>query len=478
MKNDVKENKWIVTAFCAALVAFLGVCAYFMIHNAYWQIEDEAIVIAHTGMGKPFSPKGLDCMVSCFGRLYPFAYNLYNVLLLFHDGYVSPTDHYILQSVALVVYALFFAAIALFLLRKQPVAWKYAVAFCFVAVCVARVYPEFITCYTGAWIIFMFLPIFLWSACKFDETERWIYGAISLLVINYINYCYETLFVIPLAMGTCSLLFNYKKLSKNKRLFNWLLVASGLLFLALYAIIVLPRANNFYGHYTSDSMLQIALKVFVAQKLYWIALVVLIVRAVEIIKKKSDYDFYDSMLLASFAYFCGAAFLKLDFTYYYNIGSLTAFVAILHFFDEKMKPQWVFALTFVLAIFYCRKMPAQISVVQKIRVKTYSDVLNLSNYIGKEKIYWYAPEYEDTTNQWVVFRSMTQVRLEIYLSWLLHQDVQLEERATFDEKDQGIWLFPSENKEMFPNDMTMEDIQGTPMFTARGITGFYLQGEK
>lgn len=475
MKNNFKENKLIVSVFWGLLIAFLGVCTYFMIHNAYWRIEDEAIVIAHTGMGKAFSPAGFDCMIECYGRLYPFAYNLYNALLFFHDGYISPTDHYILQSIALMVFALAFAAIALLLLKKQPAIWKYATTFFFVSICVARVYPEFITCYTGAWIIFMFLPVFLWSACKFNETEKWVYGVVSLLVINYINYCYETLFVIPLAMGACSLLFSYMKLSKNKRLYSWLLVASGLLFLALYAIIVLPRATHFYGHYTSDSILKIAFKVFVAQKIYWIALVVLVWRAVEIIKKQSVYSFYDSMLLAAFAYFCGAIVLRLDFTYYYNIGSLTALVAILHFLDEKLKPHGIFLIMACLAAFYCRKIPATIKTYQKERIMTFADVSNLSKYVGIEHIYWFAPDYEDQTNQWVDFRSVTQARLEVYLSWLLHQDVRLEEKTVFDDNEKGIWLFPSENNALFPNDQTIEQVQGERMFSARGITGIYLR---
>lgn len=470
-----KENKWIVVAFWLAMIAFLGVCVYYMIHNAYWRIEDEAIVIGHTGMGKPFSPKGFEDMISSYGRFYPFAYNLYNVLLLFHNGYISPIHHYILQSVALVIYALAFAATALLILKNQSTVWKYTITFCFVAICVTRVYPEFITCYTGAWIIFMFLPIFLLSACKFDKTEKWIYGIVSLLVINYINYCYETLFVIPLAMGACSLLFNYKKSSKNKRLFNWLLVVSGLLFLALYVIIVLPQATHFYGHYTSFSVFQIVWKVFVAQKIYWIALVILAIRVFEILKKQSDYTFYDSMLLASFAYFCGAAVLKLDFTYYYNIGSLTAIVATLHFLDEKLKPYWILLIMACLAILYCRKLPTTIKKFQKERIGSFADVSNLSKYVGKEKIYWYAPEYEDTVNQWVDFRATNQVRLEIYLSWLLHQEVHLEERITFNANDNGIWLFPSENKKLFPDDVTLDTIEGNPMFTARGIIGYYFQ---
>lgn len=474
MKTGFKENKGIVIAFYITTFAFLGICAYYMIHNAYWQIGDEAIVIAHTGMGRAFHPTGFDCMIECFGRLYPFAYNLYNVLLLFHDGYISPTDHYILQSIALVVFALAFAATSLFLLKQLPVAWKYAITFCVIVICVARVYPEFITCYTGAWIVFMFLPLFLWSACKFNDTEKWIYGVVSLLVINYINYCYETLFTIPLAMGACSLLFNYKNLSKNQRLFNWLLVSSGLLFLALYVIIVLPRATDFYKHYNSYSIFQIAFRIFVAQKIYWIALVVLIIRVWEILKKESSYTFYDSMLLASFAYFCGAAVLKLDYTYYYNFGSLTALVPIIYFFQKKFRPSLVFIITACLAAFYCIKIPRTIRNTQKARLETYAEVSKLSRFVEKENFYWYAPNYDDPTNLWVDFRSVTQGRLEIYLSWLLHQDVHFEEKTIFDN-NKGIWLFPSENKVLFPDDHIIDQVQGTKIVEINGTTGYHLQ---
>ena len=476
MKITYKDNKWVVITFWMAMLAFIGLCAYFMIHNAYWRIGDEAIVIAHTGMGKAFSPTGFDCMIECYGRLYPFAYNLYNVLLLFHDGYISPTDHYILQSIALMIFALAFAAIALLLLRKQPLAWKYVTTFCFFVVCVARVYIEFITCYTGIWIVFVFLPIFLWSVCKFEETGKWVYGVISLLVINYINYCYETVFVIPLAMGACSLLFNYKNLNKNMRLFDWLLVASGLLFLSLYVIIVLPRASDYYRiHHDMSFLLQNAFNMFMAQKIYWIAIVVLVWRIVEIINKKSTYSFYDSVLLAAFAYFCGAAVLGLDFTYYYNVGSLTALVPILHFLNEKLKPHWVFVFIACLAVFYCRKLPQTINRIQRIRVETFADVSKLSRYVGNEHIYWYAPEYEDTEAFIVILRGTTRIRLETYLSWLLHQEVYLEEKTFFDDSLNGIWLFPPENKELFPDDQTIEKIHGERMFRARGILGYYIR---
>ena len=124
------------------------------------------------------------------------------------------------------------------------------------------------------------------------------------------------------------------------------------------------------------------------------------------------------------------------------------------------------------AVLYGRKIPTTIKTFQKQRVETFADVSNLSKYVGKESIYWYAPDYKDQTNLWVVFRLTTQSRLETYLSWLLHQDVHLEEEQSYDENLKGVWLFPSENKELFPDDKTQSMVHGKQMFSSRGITGF------
>ena len=77
------------------------------------------------------------------------------------------------------------------------------------------------------------------------DSGNWLDGIIALLSINYIIYCYETVFVIPLGLGLCELLFHYRQLTSRKRAFSMMLVGSGLLFLALYAILVLPNASSF-----------------------------------------------------------------------------------------------------------------------------------------------------------------------------------------------------------------------------------------
>ena len=460
--------------FWGCLTALLAVCSYFLIHNAWWIIGDEAIVVSHTGMGKAFLPTGFPVMPS-EGRLYPFAYNLYDVLLLFNSGYISPQAHYILQAIALVIFGVFFALIGLHILKDKPAVWKYSITFCLVAIVIVRVLPEFITCYTGAWIIFMFLPLFLYCTIRFDETEHWGYGVIALLIINYIIYCYENVCTIPFAIGVCSLLFNYKNLSRSKKIFNVMLIAGCLLFLSIWVFAILPQATHFYSHKAETSHLMNAIKIFIAQKIYWLAAITLIFRAVQIFRKKSSYSFYDSLLLASFAYFLGTAILKLNFTYYYNVGAFVALIAVLYFCKEYLKPHWICVLFVVLAIFYGRKYPSIISKAQKDRITSQSHITQLAETSKKMHIYWFSPYFEDQDNLWADVRNCQRGRLEIILHWYMQSDeLTIIEKEDFDESLKGVWLFPCENDKLFPELELPEDI-GEKVFDTGGVKGYMVE---
>ena len=437
------NNKGYLTAFWIALACFLSVCIYFMVHNAQWLMGDEAIVISHIGVGKAFSLRGFDGMITTYGRLFPFAYSLYNVLLPFSDGYVTPTAVYILQGISLAVFAVFFALLAFRVLRDISGPWKYATVFFFTVICVFRVYTEFITCYTGIWIVFLFLPIFLYFTSRFMDSGNWLDGIIALLSINYIIYCYETVFVIPLGLGLCELLFHYRQLTSRKRAFSMMLVGSGLLFLALYAILVLPNASSFYHHNGTTTFFSNAVRMFLANKIYCLAAVVLVVRIVEVVLKKKAYTFYDSLLLASFGYYLGAVVLKLDFTYYYNVGALVGLAASLYFLKGWLKPVWLCLLIVALALFYGRKIPGVINRFQGERTEFSSQMRYLSDQMERqEAIYWYEPVKEDLPQAYLDFQLSARMTVETYLGWLQRRNVSLQQKQSFDDSP-GIWLIYS-----------------------------------
>ena len=449
MANRNHPDKYLLFLW-AALTCFLAVCVFFLVHHASWGLGDEVIVIHHTGMGKAFSPLGFEGMVTQYGRLYPFAYNLYNILLLFYDGYVPPTAVYALHAVALVIFAVSFAFLALHLVRSVASPWKYATVFFFVVICVFRVLTEFLSCYTGVWIVFLFLSLFLLFTCRFMDSGNWLEGVLALLSINYAIYCYETVFTIPMALGMCTLLFQGRKLTSGQKWFQGLLVGSGLLFLAVYAVVVLPRAQSFYQHYGTSSFLANLLKMFIANKLYWLSFVVLVVRAVMFLKRKAAYTFYDSLLLASFAYFAGAAVLKLNFTYYYNIGALVGLTASLSFLKDWLKPQWVCLVMLVFALFYGRKVPGVIRGSQAGRKEVSETMDYLSGQMDEgENLFWYEPVYEGTSPSYLDMRITSKVRIEVYLSWLQHRTVSIPGREEFDG-EKGIWMVYEVNDPALP----------------------------
>ena len=471
MKNCFAGMKWYQAVFWIALACFLGVCAFFQIHNAHWLIGDEAIVISHTGIGKAFSPLGLDGMATAYGRLFPFAYNLYNVLLPFFDGYVPPTAVYVLQALALAIFAVTFAFLGLRLLRDVTGPLKYATVFFFVVICVFRVYPEFITCYTGVWIVYLFLPVFLLFACRFMDTGHWGDGIVALLAVNYIIYCYETVFTIPMAAGICGLLFQFRKLNGRQRLFHALLVASGLLFLLIYVVFVLPKATGFYHHYGETSLLRNTVKMFIANKLYWLSAVVLVIRAVQVLFKKAAYTFQDSLLLAAFGYFVGAVALKLNFTYYYNIGALVGLTASLYFLRDWLKPIWLCLLMLAFALFYGRKTPALVKKNQTARTYVSRAMETLSKEMEEgNTLYWYEPDYDGPSESYLDMRETSKIRVEVYLGWLLQRDVKINGRKEFNG-EKGVWMVYPGNEAGLPE--TPADLAACErLFSTSGIKGY------
>ena len=458
-----------------SLLGLLSVLFFFMIHNAHWLIGDEAIVIEHTGIGKAFSPLGFNGMASVYGRLYPFAYNLYNLLLPFFPDYVPVWAIYVLQAIALAIFSIFFTLIAFFLLREQGSSWKYATVPLFVTICIFRVYQEFITCYTGVRIVYLFLPVFLFYSCRFQEKENWTDGIVALVSINYISYCYETIFVVPLALGATILLFSFKHLTLNKKLFSWFLVGSGLMFLCIYAIFVLPKATGFYQHYGTTLFFQNAVKMFISHKIYWLALIVLALRFLQLIRKKSSYSFYDSLLLSGFAYFVGAAILKLDYTYYYNFGELICLTSILYFASGWLKPSWLCMAMLLLALFYGRKVPGVLEKNQADRQMTSSAMNSLSEqWESGVNFFWYSPDYVGSSLSYLDMRDTQRSRMEVYLTWLLHQDVQIPERTTLESGEKGIWLVYSEPGEDIPEAPELLT-RSKKVFSLAGIDGYLIE---
>lgn len=454
MKTETKLSVLFWTLWCA----FMCICSYFVIAHAAWLGGDEAIVAGATGWCKPIVQYGSG--MYSLGRFFPFSYTLYNILPFFFDGQISPTIIYTYHAIFLMVCGLFMTILTLKIAEGEKSWVKYALAFSVLVLVVGRVYDIYYQCFTGMWIVFSLLPIFLYTLYRFDVTKNWMYGGIALLVTNYIIYCYETLFTIPLTIGLFALLFQWKRLSLREKSFYGLLTLSAIIFLALYVFWIMPQVVSAYdgGHGSDSSILSNAFKMFFAQKTMWVVLVLLIIRAVDIFRNKSPYELFDGLLLASCAYCCGAAALKLNFTYYYNVGVLCAIPAILYYSLRYLKDKWTIALFVVLALFYGRKITGGVKNLKSRdgAKKTYTELALIAS---EQPIYFFAPQNEEMTDNDKEGRNWHHAFTQTIVGWYASDpNFIIQEKNVFDGTE-GLWsVYKTDEVIFLKNDSCLEPI--------------------
>ena len=445
MKNQENIIKW---TFWGIWLAIVAVCSYFIVANAAWVDYDDSQVIMYTGWDKPIFGFFVD---PAYGRFFPLDYTVYDILPIFYDGQIPPSAHYAIHVFWFIIYMAFFAAIGLYLLKDEKPIWKYTITLALLLTVLGRTFGLFMQLWTGIWTIFTFIPIFLYGYIRFIDTKKWGFGILALIAINYVLYYYETMFTIPVAIGACSLLFSFKKQDKQERLFNYLLIASGVLFLLLYLILVVPRLEHMYHHYTHDSVLANAMKILFAQKIMWLVIVALIIRLVAFIKKQADYTIYDSILLASCAYCCGAATLHLDYTLYYTPAAILALPALLYFAKLYLKP-WVILVLFVcLAGFYSRKLPKEINERQSMRINYYNNICKFNEIVATNvDLFYYLPENPALDEGELDIRSCKVMYLESKAGWYQNNPyfsiTRVEECDNF---AQGIWIMDKKDEQTF-----------------------------
>lgn len=420
---------------------FLVVCAYYMLHRAFWLPGDEAIIMNATGWGHAFIPPREPFSI---GRFFPFSYSLYNVLLLMpHGAQIGITNVYALQACGMFMYAVFIGIFCLQIMKELEDKWRYPITLLAVVFAVSRIYNELIMCYTAVWMVFSLLPIFLWCTWKFSETQKTIFAVFSLLIINYIIYCYETVFTIPITIGACALIFNYKQLTKKDIVFYSSLVASAVLFLLLYVVLVIPQTQVAYdGAHGSDvTLIGNAIHIFIAQKTMWIVAIILAYRVYDCIRNKQKFCFFDYLLLASCAYCCGAAALKLNFVYYYNAAVIVAIPAILYFGIHYLKQTGALIIFIVLASFYAAKLPKIIRGNQKSRKEYKEYIERIATCVQNgDSVYWYLPENAEMEDFDFEGRAWRYGYTQSGIGWVLIQEnykIQSQDDFT---NEPGLWF--------------------------------------
>lgn len=437
--------------FLGIAVLLTGFLAFFIIYNAGWLVGDDAIVINKTGWGHFFDPN--DTVTPKTGRFFPFAYIIYNILPLL--GLRSVSSHFALHALIFV----FFCSVSLVAcykaLDKKLLTWQDGIlVLSAAAVCISRVYSNFLDAYSTIWVDYTLVVV--WALCCYyvHTKQSKVALVVGLLSVAYLTYCLETNFVFPFCYGIIGLLFTWKKSTKLEKTYLWSLIGIGIIFLLLYFFICFLHIEEAYdgSHGQEVTIIGNAIKMFIAQKVLWLGLIIVCWRAYCIFIKKSEFEFWDTILFTGCAYCCGCAIMKLNWVLYYSLASIFMVPAMVHFFHKYLGSKLACVVMFVFALYLFLKVPGYIKTNQKDRQGTAETIEVLVNqYKSGNKVYWYSPEDGRGWCFDLEQRAWQHGCLETLLAYQINvENYELQIINAYDGQ-KGIYVLPYENDVLFPN---------------------------
>ncbi len=444
-------NTKVVSGIFYGLSALLtGILAFFILYHAGWIIGDDAIVISHTGWGHFFSPA--DTTNPSAGRFYPLAYVIYNILPIFHLH--SACAHFALQALVFVAFCIVAFWVCYKAVNPDELTWQNGILiFSAALICIARAYNNFLYAFSTVWVNYAL--IIVWALCCYYVHTKQSKTAlvIGLLSITYLTFCVETNFIFPFSYGIIGLLFTWKRTTKLEKAYLWSLVGIGITFLVLYFFICFLHIESAYdgSHGQETTLLSNAFKMFIAQKVLWVVLVLLCWRAYRIFVKKDAFEFWDTILLTGCAYCCGCAIMKLNWVLYYSLAAIFTVPAVVHYLRQWIGDKWAWIVVLALAAFISRKIPGYIEGNQNCRKDTTETMEVLANhYQAGENLYWYAPDCKNG-NFDLIQRDWLHKSLETLLARQINNETyQLQVINSF-EGEPGLYILPCENNRLLPD---------------------------
>jgi hypothetical protein len=171
----------------------------------------------------------------------------YNVLNFFPKG-TKATSHYTLVALSFLVFSLvsyFFYKNLSFSVSKRIDYNQWMISFCVVFI-LARLFSVYLSLIFPERIITCLLAIFLLLYLKFNNTDKWLYGFMALLIAIYLTYCKEPIFGSLFILSLTNLIFNYKGLTRRNKIFYYLLIINCFVFSILYYFLVYKNITSFY----------------------------------------------------------------------------------------------------------------------------------------------------------------------------------------------------------------------------------------
>ena len=410
-----------ILAYC-----LLAICAFvflfFIIFNANWFLGDQLQFLRTTALGKILPIENY--IIPSLGRFFPLGLMDYNLLMLFTNGN-TVTAHFILNAFSFIIFVFVTTALLYKIISSESRSvlnsWIIVFTMLFLS---QRVFSVFLDIIFPERIIVTLLAVFMLSTWLFYNTDKWVYGITSLLCAAYLVYCKEPLFGALLVFALTNLLFNNKNLSRNNRIFQWLLVFNSFIFIILYYFLVYRNIESAYGGSHGESnWIDITLRMIWSHKIVFVAIFIFLIRIYTvIIKKEKKHLFYDALLFSGLAYFGACLILQLNFTYYYLPAVIMFTPSVVYWLIYYIKPLATFSIMAFFALFYLVKAPTQITDNQQIRITTYPIVKQIADYVPEGyQLIWYENNPKDSSYNSILLE-WKRASLQTYIAYILKDE--------------------------------------------------------
>lgn len=424
--KKIKFNSKIETYISFLILIFTSsLLVYYILLNANWVFGDDAEFLRTTAIGKMES---IFYHASGDGRFFPLGHYDFNVLTFFSAG-KSPFAHYLWVAISFIIFII--ASKTLFYNifknnfdqnKNYSLLITFSILFLmfrFLIVFVNIIFPER--------IIIVFLTVFMMLYYKFVNTNKSIYFLLTLFVVFYVTYCKEPISGALLVFSMVNLIFNYKKMSFQQKLFHTILVLNAILYFSLYYILVFKNTTVFYTqNFESSSYFELVFSSFLKNKVLVFSFVLLIIRLYFIlIKKDRRFLFFDSILFAGISYVFAIILLKLNSSYYFFPSIVLCFPALVFFMFHYMKKYYLVLFIIIFStLFLVPKSVNAIKANQIKRIYTNSQMSFLADaYLKGKNLLWFQLADEEVNNEFKVQMSWRKEVVECYVNYLLqHND--------------------------------------------------------
>ena len=459
MKNLIKKEVAKKSIFYVLMAAMLAVGAFFIVHNAIWLVGDDAACIRQTGWSNYYSLS--DYIIPETGRFYPLAFIQYDILPLL--GLSSVTAHFSFHALVMALMVILICMICRFSMSSKNLStWDYVSLLAIGAICMTRPYRYFLTTEWSLWIDYF--SIVLWVFCTYfvHEKQSVIAAIGGFLAITYFSYCLEVNSAIPFAYGVVGLLM-WKKSTRLEKGYYMSMVATAIIYFILYYLLVYAHlGDNLYdaSHGEHLPIWLVAFKMVFAQKIVWLAMMILCVRAWIILRNKGSLIWWDNLMIAGFAYFFGCVVMHLHHTVYYWTAVLCMLPAVVYYLHKWIGDKWTMVVMLVLALMMCRRFPQVVKVNQSDRAKSWElRQVCIDEILKEEKnVYYFAPVTADTDNNEYEWRNQKHDCLPAYIGDAINDHQYTIITITEFENLPGIYILPCENEKLVPgaNDVIIE----------------------